>query len=462
MPLRWRITIWFALILTGILVVSGFFTRNLLQTYLTNEIDDNLSVNTARVHGTLHSDQLPVPIDYNVIHSKLPTVSEFSSPGTYIQLTDKDGAVVVKSDNLGAQQLPLDSLLLQDAIAGEVALKTLTAADGAHVRVIVSPLYLQDETLVLEVGQSLQTLETTMNRLRLSLLSGATAALLMSSILGYFVVRRTLFPVKQITRTARSIEEGSDLGRKVNYRGPRDEVEELATTFDRMIGRLDVAFRSQKQFVADASHEFRTPLTVIKGNLDLLKRNINAQDREECLRAIRMETDRMARIADDLLVLAEVEGGQVSRDENVSLDEVLLDSYSRAQQLAGDRMNVILGRHEDLFVRGDPYRLKQMVGNLVDNAVKYTVDGGTVSLSVVRDGDSARIDVSDTGVGIAAEHLPHVFERFYRVDKSRSRAEGGTGLGLAIVKQIAETLNGRVAVFSEPGKGTTFTVFLKL
>lgn len=462
MALRWRITIWFALILAGILGLAGLFTHNLLQNYLRTEINDNLNVALARVHGTLHSDQLPVPIDYNVIHSKLPTVSDFSSPGTYIQLTDQNGVVVVKSDNLGEQQLPIDASLLEQAVAGGVALKTLTATDGSHVRVIVSPLYLQDQTLVLEVGQSLQLVETTMNRIRLALFGGVIASLLMSSILGYFVVRRTLSPVQQITRTARSIEEGSHLGRRVNYRGPKDEVQELATTFDRMIGRLDVAFASQKQFVENASHELRTPLTVIKGNLDLLKRNMSAEDREECLRAIRIETDRMARIADDLLVLAEVEGGQVSRKTRVSLKEVLLDGLSRSQHLAGDRIKVVLGRCEELTVMGDPYRLKQMVGNLADNAVKYTADGGAVSLSMARDGDGVRIDVSDTGEGIAAEHLPHIFERFYRVDKARSRAEGGTGLGLAIVKQIAESLGGRVSVSSEPGKGTTFSAWLPL
>ncbi|HLC23408.1 MAG TPA: ATP-binding protein, partial [Dehalococcoidia bacterium] len=151
----------------------------------------------------------------------------------------------------------------------------------------------------------------------------------------------------------------------------------------------------------------------------------------------------------------------VRRQEQVSFDEVLMDGLTRAQQLAGNR-KVVLGRHDALSVKGDVHRLKQMVGNLVDNAVKYTPGVGTITLSLVRDGDWARMDVSDTGVGIEAEHLPHIFERFYRVDKARSRAEGGTGLGLAIVKQIAESLGGRVAVSSESGKGSTFTVWLKL
>ncbi|MBI2957468.1 MAG: HAMP domain-containing protein [Chloroflexi bacterium] len=461
MPIRWRLTIWFVLVLSGILVLSGVLTHNLLRNYLSSEIDDNLSIYTARVHGTLHADEVPVPPDYNVIHSRLPLVSEFASPGVYIQLVDKDGTVVVKSDNLGNQQLPISPVLVQNALKGSVELGTLSAGDGARVRVIVSPLLLQDRTLVLEVGQSLHSIELVMNRMRLSLVGGVLAAIILAGVLGYTIVRKTLSPVKQITKTARAIEESSDLGRKVNYHGPRDEVEELAATFDRMIGRLNVAFESQRQFVADASHELRTPLTVIKGNLALLKRDLSDEDRRESLQAMRSETERMARIVDDLLILAEVEGGQVSRDEKVSLDEVLLDGLTRAQQLAGDR-NVVLGRHEDLFVRGDAYRLKQMVGNLVDNAVKYTPDGGSIALSLVREGGFARIDVADTGPGIGPEHVPHIFERFYRVDKARSRAEGGTGLGLAIVKQIAESHGGSVAVSSKPGSGSTFSVWLKL
>ncbi|HLC23130.1 MAG TPA: HAMP domain-containing sensor histidine kinase, partial [Dehalococcoidia bacterium] len=357
MPIRWRLTLWFTFVLSGILVLSGLVTHTLLQNYLSKEIDDSLNVYSARVHGTLNQYEAPGPLDYSGIHSKLPAVSEFSSPGIYIQFIDKDGNIVVKSKNLGEQELPLDPSLIRMSLAGQVGMKTLAAGDGAMVRVMASPLYLQDRTLVLEVGQSLQTLEITMNRVRWALTGGVLAALVLSSLLGYVVVRKTLAPVQQITRTARGIEESSDLGRKVNYHGPGDEVKELATTFDRMIERLELAFQSQKQFIADASHELRTPLTVIKGNLDLMKRNLGDGDRNECVHAIRTETERMTRIVDDLLALAEVEGGQVRRQEQVSFDEVLMDGLTRAQQLAGNR-KVVLGRHDALSVKGDVHRLK--------------------------------------------------------------------------------------------------------
>lgn len=461
MPIRWRLSLWFTLVLSGILFISGLITNSLLESYLNNEIDNNLNVYTARVHGTLHPDQVPEPVDFNVIHSRLPAISEFSSPGIYVQIIEKDGTVLVKSDNLGNQELPTDPVLIQDGLNGIAGSKDLPAGDGAMVRIRVSPLYLQDRIVVLEVGQSLKTLETTMNRVKLALIGGVLAALLLSSLLGYTIVRNTLSPVQRVTRTARGIEESSDLGSKVNYNGPNDEIKELANTFDRMIGRLDIAFQSQRRFVADASHELRTPLTIIRGNLGLLKRNLDKEARQESIQAIRTETERMARIVDDLLVLAEVAAGQGKKQDRVSLEEVLVDGLTRAQQLAGNR-KIVLGRHRDLSVNGDINQLKQMLCNLVDNAVKYTPEGGSVTLSLVQEGEWARFDVSDTGIGIPPEHLQHIFERFYRVDKARSRTQGGTGLGLAIVKETVEYMGGHVSVSSEPGKGSTFTVWLKL
>jgi len=228
-----------------------------------------------------------------------------------------------------------------------------------------------------------------------------------------------------------------------------------------MIDRLDRVFQSQRHFVADASHELRSPLTVLQGNLDLLKRNLGDEDRRESLRAIESETERMSRIVKDLLLLAEVESGPTERGKMVSLGEILLEGLERGWQLAGNR-NIILGRHEDLSVRGDAHELRQLLTNLIDNAIRYTPEGRTITLSLYRDGDWARLEVADTGMGIAPEHLPHIFDRFYRVGKGRSRANGGSGLGLAIVKAIAEQHRGKVTVTSEPGKGSTFTVWLKL
>ena len=461
MPIRWRLTLWFALILCVILILSGLVLHILLQRYLGNQVDNNLKVYSARVHGTLNPQQIQEYIDYEVIHANLPPINEFASPGVYIQLIDRNGNVVVKSDSLGEQELPVNPSLIEKGFAGNVTIETVAAGDSARVRIMVSPLYLKDQTLLLEVAQSLNHIDAAVSQVRWALLASILVALTLATVSGGMIVRSALAPVSQITQTAKSIETSSNLNRRVGYSGPIDEIGQLATTFDHMIEHLDRVFQSQKHFVADASHELRGPLTVIQGNLDLLKRNLSEKDRQESLGAIKAETTRMVKITSDLLVLAEVESSQLEQMDTVALKEILSGELERAQSLAGKR-KIAIGHQEELTVTGDTQKIRQLLENLVSNAIKYTSEDGTITLSLFRDGDWARLEVADTGIGIAPEHLSHIFDRFYRVDTARSRVSGGTGLGLAIVKGIAEQQGGKVTVTSEPGKGSIFTAWLKL
>jgi len=458
-PIRWRLTLWFSLILCATSILSGVVIYIIMQETLNAAVDDNLRAYSARVHGILDTEEIPEPLDYEVIRSSLPY--EFASPVTYIVVIDTNSNVVVKSDNLGEQELPFDPILVARGFEGETAIDTIYAGDGARVRLMVSPLFLQNEVLLLEVGQSLYDVDATMNQVRWAILGGILVTLVLVGISGGVIVRRALSPVEQITRTAQSIESSSDLSRRVGYTGPKDEIGRLATTFDHMIGHLHKVFESQKNFIADASHDLRGPLTVIRGNLDLLKRNLSEQERQESLRAMEIETDRMGELVNDLLLLAEVESEQMERQEVVSLREILLTGLKRAQRTGGNR-KVVIDQQEDLSIMGHVYRLGQLLENLIDNAIKYTPEGGTITLSLFRDGDWARMEVADTGAGIAPEHLPHIFDRFYRVGKARTRARGGSGLGLAIVRGIAEQHGGKVTVTSDSGKGSTFTVWLRL
>jgi len=461
MSIRWRLTLWFTLILCAIMVLSGTVFYALLQGHLVNEVDSNLRVYSARVHGTLHSDQIPQPLDFSVIHSSLPIIDEFASPGMYLQIVDGNGDVVTKSDNLGEQELPVDQSLLNRGLEGNVAIGTVASGSGS-VRIMASPLYLNDQILLLEVAESTKYLDTTMSEVRWSLLAAVSVALVLAGVSGWVIVRRALSPVERVTMAARDIETGSDLGRRVAYSGPADEVGRLAATFDHMIEHLERVFQSQKHFVADASHDLRGPLTAIQGNLDLLKfDDLNPEERQESLKAVEAETWRMASIVSDLAVLAELESGHLEQQEDVSLRGMLLDTREWAGLLAGNR-RIVIERQDDLWVKGSAHRLERLLRNLVGNAIKYTPDGGTITLSLFQDGDWACLQVSDTGIGIAPEHLPHIFDRFYRVDEARTRGDGGSGLGLAIVKGIAEQHRGRVTAASEPGKGSRFSVWLRL
>lgn len=463
MSIRVRLTLWFAVIIGLILMVSGMFFYSALRLWLEAEAESNLRVYATMVNASLSNLPQSEPIDYEIVRSSLPPMDQIASPGMYLQLVDGNGSVVVKSDSLGAQELPRGAW----PPGGEVSSTTIITAassDGSsdvRTMIIASTVEIGGETHLLQVAQSLAAIDNALARAGLALIVSVLLILTLAILSGAFLIRRALAPVRQITSTARSIESSADLSQKVTYRGPRDEIGQLATTFNNMIERLDKALKSQRDFVADASHELRGPLTVIQGNLDLLRRDLGEEDRRESIRALEAETARMSKIVADLLVLAELDSGQAELKETVSLKEILLDALARAKQFAGNRQ-IALGRQDDLWVRGDAHGLEQVVNNLVDNAVRYTPEEGTITLSLFQEGEWACLEVADTGIGISPDQLPHIFDRFYRADKARSRAKGGTGLGLAIVKGIVEQHGGRVTVTSQPQSGSTFTVWLRI
>jgi signal transduction histidine kinase len=272
------------------------------------------------------------------------------------------------------------------------------------------------------------------------------------------MARRALQPVSKITSTALEIYRTEDLDRRVDVK-TNDEVGRLGSAFNEMLDRLTALFRAQQRFVADVSHEMRTPLTVIRGNVDLLR--MGCAD-EESLDAITSESERMTRMVSNLLLLSQADAGVLPMHMQPVELEPLLASVARSAQIIADRRAAISMRCDgQAVVMGDADRLKQMMLNLVENAIKHTSDGNgvTIDLALVNH-TQARITVTDTGAGIPPEDLPHIFERFYRVDKSRSRAQGGAGLGLAIVKSIVEAHGGSITARSVAGKGASFEVIL--
>ena len=272
-----------------------------------------------------------------------------------------------------------------------------------------------------------------------------------------------------MTGFARRFEVG-DLHERVPVPRAQDELKKLAQTFNEMIERLEKSFARQRRFVADASHELRTPVAAIRGMTDVTLASSAAVSPDEyrvVLRDVNAEAERLGRLISDLLLLARVDENKlVLEREEVRLDRLMADVAAAMELLATEKnitLSVEAGESgEPAPVLGDEARLIQVIMNLVDNAIKYTGEGGIVTLRVhVKDG-SAFLSVSDTGIGIGPEHLEHIFERFYRVDPSRSLAAGGTGLGLSIVEWVVRAHGGTISVESKPGQGSTFTVQLPL
>ena len=280
---------------------------------------------------------------------------------------------------------------------------------------------------------------------------------------GYWLASRELAPVGWMAGQAREIT-GSNLHKRLQIGRASEELETLAASFNELLARLDQSFESMRRFVADASHELRTPLAIIHGEADLaLAQERAPAEYRASLGVVLDESRRLSRLVEDLLNLARADAGHVKlRMEDFYVNDLLAECCRSVQPLAAARSIDLQCRAggEDLPFRGDQGLLRRLMINLLDNAIRYTPPGGRVSASLAADGPHLRIAVTDTGCGIAPDAAPHIFDRFYRADRARSREDGGFGLGLAIVKWIAESHHGVVDLASQPGAGTTFTITL--
>ena len=467
MTLRSRLTILYTILLGITLLAFSAVVYVLLESSLLREVDRVLLSSGSEMEKQLVANATERTfLGVSILTVDASPIREFSTPGIYIQILDTQARIQAHSANLSGEILPLNPDLIQTALAGEPTLSTTNPGRPAEpLRVLTKPLIVSGTVRgVLQVGMSLYNVRLTMRWMLLLLSAGVLSTMLIVAAVIWLLTRRALRPIEAIASTAEYIGSAQDLSQRLQLSGPNDEVGRLARAFNAMIGRLDAAFAAQKQFIADSSHELRTPLTVIRGNLDLLKRDPRTDNRDESLAAIEQEAVRMGKIVDELMLLAQLDVAQSPQRRAVALDEVVMQVYNQARVLAGDRQ-VTLGHVDAVQIQADHDRLVQMLLNLVDNAIKYTPAGGAITITChapepSRTRGAATLAVQDTGIGIAPEHLAHIFDRFYRADKARSRAQGGTGLGLAIVKSIAETYGGRVMVESTPGQGSTFSVLL--
>jgi heavy metal sensor kinase len=450
--LRARLTIWYMLLLAlTLLLFSGYLYFQVQRTLLA-QVDSSLQVAASQALANIENEN-GSPAFQDTEHSQV-VVRRLIQAGFAVRLIALDGTV---RDGFG------DHLALPMWVPQMPGYANL-AGEGDPWRVYSQLIETPDGRIEgwLQAAQSLQPIYETLENLRTQLILGLPLVLLLAGWGGLFLADRALRPIDGITRTARAIS-GSDLSRRIGHQGPPDEVGRLATTFDRMLDRLQDAFERERRFTADASHELRTPLAALKGRIGVtLSRPRSRADYEHTLRDLEHEVDRLIRLSTDLLFLSRLDQGRHAwRPESLELSHLLSAIVEQVQPMAqASALTLTADIPEGLSVQGSPDNLIRLLLNLLDNAVRYTPSGGQISLRAEDDGTQVRVSVTDTGPGISPEHLPHLFERFYRAQADRSREVGGAGLGLAIAYEIARWHGGDLEVESEPGQGTTFTLHL--
>ncbi len=381
----------------------------------------------------------------------------------YIQVWGRNNNLIGATQNIRIPSNPLDTVAIRSTTP---RFQDVNRA-GSRLRVLTIPLVAGNGSRlegVIQVGTRMDVVNATQQTLLEVLVIGTATAIVAASLAAWFSSYQALRALDNVTKAALQITSADDLSRRIPYAGsPNDEVGQLVAAFNQTLSRLENLFTTQRRFLTDVGHELRTPLTVIKGNVGLM-RKIKEFD-EESLVTIEDEVDRLTRMVGDLLLLAQAESGKIPlAHEVVELDTLLLEVLNQMQVLARDRIQLTIGDIDQVLVCGDRDRLKQVVVNLIGNSINYTPKGGEVVVGLGKVTDRAQLTVSDNGPGISPEDMPHIFERFYRGEKSRTRQKDGKGfgLGLSIAYWIVRNHGGRIEVNSVIGKGTTFCVWLPL
>jgi heavy metal sensor kinase len=462
--LRFRLTFWYAGLLTVVFLLLGTLMVSRLKSYL----EDNLLLSQTR-----RARQIAETLLVNVRQTGEPYVAnEIKSlyapelSNRFIRVSRHDGSVIYRSGPPNDQSFdPADVPPAEPSPKRQFTLKP-TLPDGRVLLVAAVRVTAKDDggSYLVEVGTSAQSIETMLNHLRLLLGIGLPLVVLLAAAGGSVLVKRALTPVEKIAGKAESISQ-HNLSERLPVARTGDELERLSISLNHMITRLDDAFQNSKRFVADASHELRTPLTVLCGELENLAQDAElARVHRERLGSLLEEVERLSKIVQRLLTLSRLDAGE-AQSECVPFDlgQLAVTTADQMALLAEDK-HISIQRESapSVPVQGDRARLKEVVVNLLDNAIKYTSDGGAIHLKVGTSNGHAVLEVSDTGIGIPAEAVPHVFERFYRVDQARPREPDGAGLGLAIVKSICSAHGGTVDLQSAVGSGSRFRVTLPL
>lgn len=454
-----RLTLWYLAFFALAQLAFGAGMWLILRNNLYDLVDDGLEEQV----DDLKSFLLSQPRDRSIakLQEEVNEIYAIEHPGKYLEIRAENGELIYRSVFLEAHQfvlLPPDQVKQQRVLHSR-------KIEGRHFRFLFQTLAVNGHLFRVEMGSPADDAVETLHLFRAYLLMFAPMLLLAAAAGGYWLSRRALSPVDALARTAREIS-GTNLNSRLQKLDTGDELQRLSDTLNEMLDRIESAFRRITEFTADASHELRTPVSLIRTEAELaLRRNRGEAEYKESLQHILLEAERTTFLIEQLLSLARADSGRESlRLQPVDLCETLRSVIDGWQQVARIR-DLQFSASFDVspyYVLGDETLLRRLADILLDNAFKYTSAPGAVELSLTQKGDHVAITVKDSGLGIAEEEQAKIFERFYRVDKARTRVQGGAGLGLAIAQWIVAQHSGSIAVESRPGNGSTFRVELPM
>jgi len=477
--IKFKLILWYFIVLTLILATFSILLYFSYRYNLYSRIDGSLQSRAEAVASLINIQKPDLIVRFNFTESGYlnidriginypdtlyPFIDQARIYGQFIQIVDLKGNIVKKSSNLGEKTIYLKEDLLDEALKGNLFFQTIRLDQNIIIRFLTYPVkdWQGNVIYIIQAGTLLNEVQASLEKFSLGLMVTVPATLLLALLGGFIMAGRVLKPIEEINITAKKIN-AENLAQRLHINNSGDEIGKLQITLNQMFDRLENAFSAQKRFTADASHELRTPLTVLKGEIEIaLKKNRSPEEYKEVLESNMEEVDRLTNIVKDLLFLAKADDGKTLLNiEEIQLNTICEDTIKQIEFLAREKkIQIETHMDSDIKIKGDADKIKQVLLNLLDNGIKYNNEHGKVSLIVCKKENYAEIKISDTGIGIPVEDIPHIFERFYRVDRSRTREIGGSGLGLAIVKWIVEAHKGTISVTSVKSEGTTFTLIL--
>ena len=491
MTIRLRLTLWYSIILAVTLFAAGMAVYFYLSHYFISTQKANMEQLSAEVTSQMTLTTLIIR-GRQQLYVNLPPLDDFRYPGFLIQAVDNEGQISYLSNKRMPLPIPNNDEALEAAKLNKPFYRT-EKMGSASLLILNTPINIGNVKLtkeeqfvgILQVAVRIDNINKTLNNLIYALALLALIIILAAASLGWFLARKALMPIDHVIAAADQIEKGADLNRRIEYRGPQDEIGRLTNTINNMLSRVQIMYMeledtnlAQRRFVSDASHELRTPLTTIRGNVDLLEkmwRQVEEQQLEptfadkelmqislEAMSDISSESSRMSRLVNDLLSLARADAGYEMNKETLALQPLVENVFRKAQFLprTADWIVGDLAALEQAHVFGNADYLQQLLFIFIENAFKYTPTG-FVKIEAHRSGNQIGICIEDTGIGMEKDEVPHIFERFYRADLSRGQTLG-TGLGLSIAQWIIDEHGGSIEVTTRKEVGSTFLIWLPL